>query len=211
MGAPMETIGRDIFVHAQALVESKAVGAGTRIWAFAHVMEGARVGENCNIGDHAFIEAGASVGNGVTVKNGVSIWDRVTVEDHVFLGPNCVLTNDPNPRAAIRKSHDQLVSTLIRAHASIGANATIVCGVTVGRFAFIGAGSVVTRSVPDFALMVGNPARQTAWVCLCAQKLGLAVKPQPGAFAHCKSCGCEFMVTAEGIAVITDSALSIAE
>src|SRR5688500_8252637 len=116
------------FAHPLALVESEDVGAGTRIWAWAHVMAGAKVGAGCNIGEHCFIEAGAIVGNNVTVKNGVAVWARVTVGDNVFLGPNCVLTNDPNPRAYIKKGPESLVPTLIRANATIGANATLLCG-----------------------------------------------------------------------------------
>jgi UDP-2-acetamido-3-amino-2,3-dideoxy-glucuronate N-acetyltransferase len=145
--------------HPLALVESDEIGEETRIWAFAHVMKDARIGRGCNIGEQCYIEQGATLGNNVTVKNGVNVWTGVTIEDNVFLGPNCVLTNDPNPRAYIKKSADSLVETLIRSNATIGANATIVCGVTIGRYAFIGAGAVVIRSVPDFALVVGNPAR----------------------------------------------------
>src|SRR6266404_6821610 len=147
-------------VHPQALVESQDIGPRTRIWAFAHVMTGARVGSDCNICDHAFIETGAVLGNNVTVKNGVAIWEGITIEDNVFLGPNCVLTNDLNPRAYIKKIGTGLRTTLIRANATIGANATILCGLSVGQYAFIGAGAVVIRPVPDFGLMIGNPARQ---------------------------------------------------
>ena len=126
---------------------------------------------DCNIGDHAFVEAGVRLGNNVTVKNGVSVWQGVEVEDDVFLGPNCVFTNDPNPRAYIKKTGDSLVATRVRTRATIGANATIVCGITIGQYAFIGAGTVVIRDVPDFAMMVGNPARQIGWMCVCAHKL----------------------------------------
>lgn len=112
-----------------------------------------------------------TIGDNVTVKNGVNVWTGVTIEDNVFLGPNCVLTNDPNPRAYIKKSADSLVETLIRSNATVGANATIVRGVTIGRYAFIGAGAVVIRSVPDFALVIGNPARQIGWMCVCAQRI----------------------------------------
>lgn len=201
MTVTMAAIEEEVFVHPHALVESDSVGPGTRVWAFAHIMKGARVGARCNICDHAFVESGAVVGNGVTVKNGVSIWDRVTIEDNVFLGPNCVLTNDFNPRAAFRKSHDDLAPTHIRANATIGANATIVCGVTIGRGAFIGAGTVVIRSVPAFALVVGNPARQTGWMCACATRLRLPVAAAPGASAACSSCGRVFTVTEEGLAL----------
>ena len=192
---------RDFFVHPAALVESAEIGHDTRVWAFAHVMRGARVGAHCNICDHAFIESGAVLGNNVTVKNGVAIWDRVTIEDDVFLGPNCVLTNDLNPRAYIKKHGDSLEPTLIRAKATIGANATIVCGVTIGRYAFIGAGTVVIRSVPDFALVVGNPARQIGWMCVCAEKLPLPASAPAGAAVTCPQCSASFTVTEEGLSI----------
>jgi len=199
-------IEQNVFIHPQALVETDTIGSGTRVWAFAHVMNGARVGSECNICDHAFIESGAQVGNGVTIKNGVAVWDRVIIEDNVFLGPNCVLTNDPNPRAAIKKGHDTLVDTRIRAHATIGANATIVCGVTVGRGAFIGAGTVVIRSVRDYALVVGNPARQVGWMCLCASKLSLPVSAAKGALTICTECDRRYKLTEQGLTLIADLA-----
>ncbi|HXU83571.1 MAG TPA: acyltransferase [Polyangia bacterium] len=166
-------MGRDpsVFVHDRALCESDAIGAGTRVWAFAHVMKGAVIGSHCNVGDHAFIEGGARLGNHVTVKNCVLVWDKVTVEDEVFLGPNMVFTNDMNPRAAVKKSPDTFLPTLVRRGASIGANATVVCGVTIGENAFVGAGSVVIRDVPPYAMVVGNPARRIGWMCACGEKL----------------------------------------
>ena len=176
-------------MHPLGLVDSDRIGDRTRVWAFAHVMAGAQVGADCNIGEHAFVEGGAILGNNVTVKNGVSIWSGITVEDNVFFGPHCVLTNDPNPRAYIKKSADSLVNTLIRAHSTIGANATIVCGVTIGHYAFVGAGAVVIRPVPNFALVVGNPARQIGWMCVCAHKLPLPLTPAAGAGCICPHCG----------------------
>jgi UDP-2-acetamido-3-amino-2,3-dideoxy-glucuronate N-acetyltransferase len=177
---------RSYMAHPLALVESDEIGEGTRIWAFAHVMKDARIGRDCNIGEHCYIEQGVTLGNNVTVKNGVNVWTGVTIEDNVFLGPNCVLTNDPNPRAYIKKSADSLVETLIRSNATIGANATIVCGVTIGRYAFIGAGAVVIRSVPDFALVVGNPARQIGWMCVCAQRIPLRIRKDVLVCPHCQ-------------------------
>jgi acetyltransferase-like isoleucine patch superfamily enzyme len=162
---------KDVFVHERALCESEQVGAGTRVWAFAHVMRGAVLGAACNVGDHAFIENGARLGNKVTVKNGVQVWDRVTVEDEVFLGPGMIFTNDPNPRVAFKKTPDKFLPTLVKRGASIGANATIVCGVTIGEQAFVGAGAVVVRDVPAYALVVGNPARQVGWMCQCGERL----------------------------------------
>ena len=160
-----------VFVHERALCESDAIGACTRVWAVAHVMKGAVIGSDCNVGDHAFVESGARLGNHVTVKNCVLVWDKVTVEDEVFLGPNMVFTNDMNPRVAFKKSADSFLPTLVRRGASIGANATIVCGITIGTNAFVGAGSVVIRDVPAHAMVVGNPARRIGWMCACGEKL----------------------------------------
>ena len=167
--------GEPVYVHPAGLCESSTVGPGTRVWAFAHVMEGAVVGAGCNIGDHAFVESGARLGDRVTVKNAVLVWDRVTVEDEVFLGPNAVFTNDLTPRASRKKSPDELLPTLVRRGATIGANATVVCGTTIGRHAFVAAGAVVTRDVAAHALVAGSPARRVGWVCPCGERLDAAL------------------------------------
>ncbi len=159
------------FVHEKALCETTDIGHGTRVWAFAHVMKGAKVGEDCNLCDHSFIESGAVLGNRVTVKNAVLVWDKVTVEDDVFLGPNMVFTNDMNPRVAFKNSPDKFLPTRVKKGSSIGANATIVCGVTLHEQSFVGAGSVVIRDVPAHAMVVGNPARRIGWMCMCGLKL----------------------------------------
>lgn len=161
----------EVFVHSHGLCESVAVGPGTRVWAFAHVMNGATIGAHCNVGGHAFVEAGAIVGDRVTIKNAVQIWDKCVIEDDVFLGPNMIFTNDMNPRAAFKKDASAFLPTRVRQGASIGANATIVCGVTVGANAFVGAGAVVIRDVPDHAVVVGNPARRIGWMCACGGRL----------------------------------------
>ncbi len=161
----------EVFVHPHGLCESDQVGAGTRVWAFAHVLPGAVVGIDCNLCDHAFVEGGARIGDRVTVKNAVLIWDGVTVEDDVFLGPGVVFTNDLRPRAHIRRTGDQLLPTVVRTGATLGANVTVVCGITIGAHAFIAAGAVVTRDVPDHAFMTGNPARQRGLVCTCGERL----------------------------------------
>jgi UDP-2-acetamido-3-amino-2,3-dideoxy-glucuronate N-acetyltransferase len=170
-GENVQAQSASYFVHPHALVETEDIGEGTRVWAFAHVMKGAVVGKNCNICDHAFVESNATLGDGVTVKNGVAIWDGVSLGDHVFVGPNAVFTNDLNPRAEVKKTREQFVNTMVREGASIGANATIVCGVVIGRYAFIGAGTVVIRDVPAYALVVGNPARRIGFMCECGERL----------------------------------------
>ena len=190
---------RNFFAHPLALVDTDEVGEHTRIWAFAHVMQGAHVGSDCNLGEHTFIEGGASLGNNVTVKNGVSVWARVTVEDNCFLGPHCVFTNDMNPRAYIKKGPEGLLPTLIKANSTIGANATIVCGNTIGRFAFVGAGSVVIRDVQEYALVAGNPARQIGWICECAEKLPMKASAAIGDSCSCGRCGVSFVRVPSGL------------
>lgn len=152
----------EYFKHPQALVETERVGRGTRIWAFAHVLPGAVIGEDCNLCDHTFVENDVVIGDRVTVKCGVQVWDGVRLEDDVFVGPNATFTNDPAPRS--RRHLAEYPRTVVRAGASIGANATILPGVTIGRNAMIGAGAVVTRSVPAHAVVVGNPGRIVRYV-----------------------------------------------
>lgn len=155
--------------HPTALVESDRVGPGTRIWAYVHILEGAVIGSGCNIGDHCFVERKVHIGNDVVVKNGVCLWEGVTLEDRVFVGPNVAFANDVYPRAKVY--HDEYDCTHVREGASIGANATVLPGIVIGRYALVGAGSVVTKDVPDFALVRGNPARHRGWVCRCGQRL----------------------------------------
>ncbi|WP_336515170.1 acyltransferase [Pollutibacter soli] len=161
----------DYYVHPSSVVDSGAhIGKGTRIWHFSHLMPGAKVGENCNIGQNVFIDNNVIVGDRVKIQNNVSLYNGVSIEDDVFLGPSMVFTNVINPRSFIeRKSEYKLTS--VRKGASIGANATIVCGVEIGMYAFIGAGTVILRDVPSHALMVGNPARQKGWMSKSGEKL----------------------------------------
>lgn len=152
------------FRHETAVVDDGAeIGAGTKIWHFCHVMKGARIGERCILGQNVHVADGAVLGNNVKVQNNVSIYSGVTIEDDVFLGPSCVLTNVTNPRSQINR-HSLYEKTLIRRGATIGANATIICGLTLGRYCFVAAGSVVTGDVADYALVMGNPARQKGWM-----------------------------------------------
>jgi UDP-2-acetamido-3-amino-2,3-dideoxy-glucuronate N-acetyltransferase len=158
----------NFFVHPQSIVETQDIGSGTRVWAFAHVMKGVQLGTNCNVGEHCYIESGVVVGNDVVIKNGVALWEGVMIEDRAFLGPNCVFTNDIYPRSKVINDR---VQTVVREGASIGANATLLCGIEIGCYSLVGAGSVVTKSVPNFALVVGNPARLRGYVCRCGEKL----------------------------------------
>jgi acetyltransferase-like isoleucine patch superfamily enzyme len=167
---------RDFFVHPSAIVESENIGAKTRIWAFAHVLKNVTVGEDCNICDYVFIESGVKIGSRVTIKNGISIWEGLTIEDDVFLGPNCVFTNDMFPRSKlIRPEYER---TLLKKGTSVGANATILCGITLGKYSMIGAGAVVTKNIPDFACVVGNPAKFLYWVSRTGEKLDFSNKKE---------------------------------
>ena len=164
-------IAPDAFVHATAVVDAGAViGAGTKLWHFSHVLAGSRIGEQCNIGQNVVIGPEVTIGTGCKIQNNVSVYKGVTLEEGVFCGPSMVFTNVFNPRAGIRRM-DQLRPTLVRQGATIGANATIVCGATLGRYCFVGAGAVVTRNVADYALVVGNPAKPIGWVCECGERL----------------------------------------
>lgn len=167
----------DAFLHPQALVEDGArIGARTRVWAFAHVIAGASIGEDCNLCDHTFVEGGVVVGDRVTLKCGVYLWDGLEVEDDVFIGPSATFTNDARPRS--RQPVDRYPITKVSRGASIGANATVLPGITLGRWCMVGAGAVVTRDVPDHALVVGSPARLHSWVCRCGERLEEAADTQ---------------------------------
>lgn len=167
----MTTDSPNFYVHPKAICDSERIGEKTKIWAFSHVMPGAVIGEDCNIGENVFVENQVIIGNRCTVKNGVSIWDHVVIEDDVFLGPNMVFTNDLRPRAFFRGNLYLPTPTRVCQGASIGANATIVCGVTIGQFALIGSGAVITKDVPAYAIVVGNPGRVIGQACICGQKL----------------------------------------
>jgi UDP-2-acetamido-3-amino-2,3-dideoxy-glucuronate N-acetyltransferase len=160
-------------IHPTAIIDEGAqIGAGTKIWHFSHVMSGARIGKNCVIGQNVFVASSAVLGNNVKVQNNVSVYDGVVCEDDVFLGPSCVFTNVVNPRSFISRKNE-FQPTLVKRGASIGANATIICGITIGEYAMIGAGAVVTKNVPDYALVVGNPARTVGTVDKAGNKICL--------------------------------------
>ena len=187
----------DYFVHPSSFVDEGAqVGNGTRIWHFCHLMSGAVVGENCNIGQNVFIGSEAVLGNGVKVQNNVSIYSTVICEDNVFLGPSMAFTNVINPRAFIERK-DEFRPTLIKQGATIGANATIICGITIGKYAMIGAGSLVSKNVPDYALVYGNPGKIQGWVCKCGEKLKFLDKN-----AQCQACSLKYKTTEASIVEI---------
>jgi UDP-2-acetamido-3-amino-2,3-dideoxy-glucuronate N-acetyltransferase len=178
----------DYFVHESSYVDEGAeIGAGTKIWHFCHVMSGSRIGERCNIGQNVLVSPNVSIGNNVKIQNNVSLYTGVIVEDDAFLGPSMVFTNVINPRSHVNRKN-QYKTTLVRRGASIGANATIVCGVTLGCYSFVGAGSVVTRDVPDYALVHGSPARLRGWMCQCGEQLQF-VEHEGNERAVCQSCG----------------------
>jgi UDP-2-acetamido-3-amino-2,3-dideoxy-glucuronate N-acetyltransferase len=159
------------FVHPTSIVDEKVkIGRGTKIWHFSHMLTNSKIGENCNIGQNVVIGPGVDIGKGCKIQNNVSIFKGITLEDGVFCGPSMVFTNIYNPRAEIGKM-DQVRPTSVKKGATIGANATIVCGITLGRYCFIGAGAVVNKNIPDFALVVGNPAKQIGWACKCGERL----------------------------------------
>ncbi len=176
---------REYFAHETAVIdEGSRIGKGTKIWHFSHIMTGSEIGESCNIGQNVVISPGVRLGRNVKVQNNVSIYTGVICEDDVFLGPSMVFTNIINPRSAIIRK-DSYVSTIVEKGASIGANSTIICGNRIGRYSLIGAGAVVTREVKPYALVVGNPARQTGWISEYGHKLqfddkGFAVCPESG-------------------------------
>lgn len=168
---PFSSADSNIFIHPTAAIdEGSTIGNNTKIWHFSHILSGSRIGEHCNIGQNVVIGPDVTIGNNCKVQNNVSIYKGVTLEDSVFCGPSMVFTNVYNPRAEIRKM-DEVRPTLVKKGATIGANATIVCGVTLGRYSFIGAGAVVTKDVSDHALIVGNPGRQIGWICECGERL----------------------------------------
>lgn len=186
----------DYFVHQSSYVDEGAqIGPGSKVWHFCHIMADARIGERCNLGQNVFIANQVTIGNNVKIQNNVSVYTGVTIEDDVFLGPSMVFTNVINPRSHVNRK-DEYKRTLVKRGATIGANATIVCGVTLGRYCFVGAGAVVTRDIPDYALVYGNPARIQGWVCQCGVRLPFK---QGEAQARCQACGRAYRKDAQGV------------
>jgi UDP-2-acetamido-3-amino-2,3-dideoxy-glucuronate N-acetyltransferase len=179
--------GKGYFVHESSFVDEPCqIGEGTKIWHFSHVMKDSVIGKGCNIGQNVLVASGVRMGDGCKIQNNVSLYTGVVLEDQVFCGPSMVFTNVVNPRSeVVRKS--EYKTTLVKRGASIGANATVLCGVTIGAYAFVGAGAVVTHDVADFALVVGNPARPQGWMCRCGIKLQVS-----GPATRCESCGTSY-------------------
>jgi UDP-2-acetamido-3-amino-2,3-dideoxy-glucuronate N-acetyltransferase len=187
------------FVHPTSVIDDDVhLGAGTKVWFFCHVQRGARIGERCILGQNVNIDSGVVIGNGVKIQNNVSVYRAVTIEDDCFLGPSCVFTNVINPRAHIERK-SEFLPTQVGRGTTIGANATIVCGNDLGRYCMVGAGAVVTSSVPDHALVIGLPARLVGWVCRCGERIELVDDA-----ARCTACGDRYQRRAEGLE-LTDS------
>jgi UDP-2-acetamido-3-amino-2,3-dideoxy-glucuronate N-acetyltransferase len=183
------------YAHPYALIDPGArIGSRTRIWAFAHVMKGARIGTKCNLGNYVFVESGVKIGNRVTVKNGAQLWEGLTIEDDVFIGPGAVFTNHPLPRAFIKRPKRQwLQTTLLRQGCTLGASSTLLNGITIGRYAFVAAGALVCKDVPDFALVRGQPAMFHSWRCYCGEPLLFT-----GLITRCTQCRKRFRLNPKG-------------
>lgn len=192
----MQSSDQGFFVHETAVIDQGAsIGNGTKVWHFCHVSAGAVIGENCILGQNVFVDSGAKVGRGCKIQNNVSIYKGVELEDFVFCGPSCVFTNVITPRAGVERKQE-FSKTVVGHGATIGANATIVCGNPIGRFSLIGAGSVVTKSVPPHALVVGAPARIIGWVCECGEVIA---KIGETGTRLCARCGSNYSVGSEGV------------
>lgn len=177
------------YAHPTATVDKPCViGNGTKIWHYSHIRENAQIGKNCNIGQNVFVGLGVKIGNGVKVQNNVSIYEAVELEDNVFCGPSVVFTNVINPRSAIERKNE-FRPIIVREGATLGANATIICGISIGKYAFVGAGAVVTKDIPDYGLVYGNPAKLKGWICACGIKLNFV-----NDIVKCSTCNKEYIL-----------------
>jgi len=184
---------KNYFLHESSYVDEPCeIGEGTKIWHFSHIMAGSKIGRRCNIGQNVVVSPGVAIGDNVKIQNNVSVYTGVELEDDVFCGPSMVFTNVTNPRSHVSRK-DEFRKTLVKQGASIGANATVVCGHTIGRNAFIGAGAVVTRDVPDYAIVVGNPGRVTGWMCQCGVKLNISLGGTLREETACTACGTKYL------------------
>jgi UDP-2-acetamido-3-amino-2,3-dideoxy-glucuronate N-acetyltransferase len=183
------------FVHESSYVDDDVeIGEGTKIWYFSHIQSGARIGKKCSIGQNVNIGNNVTIGNYVKIQNNVSVYEGVELEDYVFCGPSMVFTNILNPRSEFpQRGTDFYIKTQVRKSASLGANSTIVCGTTIGKYGFVGAGAVVTRDVPDYGLVMGTPAKLVGWMCACATRLDLTVAPESDETAECQKCGRKYI------------------
>ena len=193
----LQTMATDYFVHESSYVDAPcSIGPGTRIWHFSHIMKNSKIGANCNIGQNVVISPDVEIGNNVKIQNNVSVYTGCILEDDVFCGPSMVFTNVVNPRSHIVRK-DEYRTTLVRQGASLGANCTIVCGTTIGRYAFVGAGSVVTRDIPDYGLVYGTPGRLRGWMCACGIALDFDNNENR---SKCKACGAEYTKSGQQVA-----------
>jgi UDP-2-acetamido-3-amino-2,3-dideoxy-glucuronate N-acetyltransferase len=184
------------YVHPSSYIDVPCeIGEGTKIWHFTHVMPHAKIGKKCNLGQNVLVSSHVEIGNNVKIQNNVSVYTGVTLEDDVFCGPSMVFTNVVNPRSHVSRK-DEYRPTLVKRGATLGANSTIVCGHTIGAYAFVGAGAVVTKDVPDLALVIGNPGRISGWMCQCGVKLASGPTPPPA--ADCKACGARYRIDPDG-------------
>ena len=185
---------KPFFVHESSYVDEPAdIGRDTKIWHFSHIMKDCHIGANCNIGQNVVVSPGVTIGNNVKIQNNVSVYTGCILEDDVFCGPSMVFTNVVNPRSHVVR-RNEYKTTLVKRGATLGANCTVVCGITIGSYAFVGAGAVVTRDVPDYALLVGNPARLKGWMCACGIKLEFS-GGDSGTTSRCHTCGAEYLKT----------------
>lgn len=182
---------KNYFIHESSYIDNNVeIGEGTKIWHFSHIQGGSRIGKKCSLGQNVNVANNVIIGDNVKIQNNVSVYEGVELEDYVFCGPSMVFTNILNPRSEFpQRGAGYYIKTLVKKSASLGANCTIVCGNTIGKYAFVGAGAVVTKDVPDYGLVMGNPARLKAWFCACGTKLGLTIDPESVETGECPKCG----------------------